>query len=226
MTTARHPRLLPPSCRQGSMERWDSSTSRWQSGHLVLTQVRASAWLAGGQRRGCLHSRAARLAGTLLGVVCGPAIPRPSPCCLSHPLRSHLAPLQAGFIHFFPPDSAAAKAAAASGISSTPPPANGGAAGAAAEALATRGSSGGQLPGSGASSWAPPLESFALARCAFEQGEAPVFRIIESSGGGLGSLGGLFGVGRARTATLRAADVHDCMEWAIQVREAIAACCG
>lgn len=28
-----------PPCRQGTMERWDSSCSRWQRGHLVLTRA-------------------------------------------------------------------------------------------------------------------------------------------------------------------------------------------
>ncbi len=55
-------------------------------------------------------------------------------------------------------------------------------------------------------------------------GEAPVFRIIESSGGGLASFS-LF-AGRQRTMTLKAGGIEECMDWAIAVREAIAACVG
>ena len=57
-------------------------------------------------------------------------------------------------------------------------------------------------------------------------GEAPVFRIIEaSSGGALSSLPsfGLFS-GRPHTLTLRAGGIEECMDWAIGLREAIAAC--
>jgi hypothetical protein len=53
-----------------------------------------------------------------------------------------------------------------------------------------------------------------------------VFRIIEaSSGGALSSLPsfGLFS-GRPHTLTLRAGGIEECMDWAIGLREAIAAC--
>lgn len=49
-----------------------------------------------------------------------------------------------------------------------------------------------------------------------------MFRIIEASGGGLASFA-LFS-GRQRTLTLKAGDVEECMDWAIAVRESIAAC--
>jgi hypothetical protein len=69
---------------------------------------------------------------------------------------------------------------------------------------------------------AAPLLFFLLARgCA---GEAPIFRIIEASAGGLASLA-LFS-GRHRTLTLKAGGIEECMDWAIAVREAIAACSG
>ncbi|KAI7845759.1 hypothetical protein COHA_000673 [Chlorella ohadii] len=169
--------------RQGTMERWDSSCSRWQRGHLVLTR--------------------------------------------------------AGHLHFFSLDSAAAKAAAASGFAgsgggesgrSSPGPGGatapgGGSGGGGSQ---SRSSSAGQLSWGGASSWTPPVESLNLARCSFEQGEAPVFRIIEAVPGGLATLGGLLsaavGGGRGRTQTLRAGGIEECMDWAIGIREAIAAC--
>ncbi|KAI3430402.1 hypothetical protein D9Q98_004997 [Chlorella vulgaris] len=138
--------------RQGTMERWDSSVSRWQSSHLVLSQ--------------------------------------------------------AGFLHCFALDSAVAKAWAGSVGSGS-----GGGSGH---------SSPGQLCWGGAHSWTPPVESMNLSRCSFEEGEAPVFRIIEASGGGLASFA-LFS-GRQRTLTLKAGDVEECMDWAIAVRESIAAC--
>lgn len=57
-----------------------------------------------------------------------------------------------------------------------------------------------------------------------------MFRIIEAGPGGLAALGGLLsaavGGGRGRTLTLRAGGIEECMDWAIGVREAIAACSG
>jgi hypothetical protein len=52
------------------------------------------------------------------------------------------------------------------------------------------------------------------------QGEAPVFRIIEM----LPSLT-LFG-SKSRARTLKAASVEDYMDWAIAIRDAIAAASG
>lgn len=51
-----------------------------------------------------------------------------------------------------------------------------------------------------------------------------MFRIIESGGGGLASFA-LFAA-RQRTMTLKAGGIEECMDWAIAVREAIAACVG
>ncbi|KAL4422671.1 hypothetical protein ABPG75_008868 [Micractinium tetrahymenae] len=156
--------------RQGSMERWNSASSKWRAGHLVLTR--------------------------------------------------------AGFLHFFLPESAAAKAAALAAGSSS----GGGNSGGSSNGGQGKGSSGslrsspsgGQLPWGGADSWSPPLESINLSRCSFEQGEAPVFRIIEAGAGALGGFA-LFS-GRPRTQTLRTAGVEECMDWAISIRETIAAC--
>lgn len=57
-----------------------------------------------------------------------------------------------------------------------------------------------------------------------------MFRIIEAVPGGLASLGGLLsaavGGGRGRTLTLRVGGIEECMDWAIGIREAIAACSG
>lgn len=156
--------------RQGSMERWNSASSKWRVGHLVLTR--------------------------------------------------------AGFLHFFLPESAAAKAAALAVGSAGAGGGGGGGSGGASNGSSgsLRSSpSGGQLPWGGADSWSPPLESINLSRCSFEQGEAPVFRIIEAGAGALGGFA-LFS-GRPRTQTLRAATVEECMVWAISIREAIAACC-
>lgn len=49
-----------------------------------------------------------------------------------------------------------------------------------------------------------------------------MFRIIEAATGALGGFS-LFS-GRPRTQTLRAATVEECMDWAIVLRETIAAC--
>lgn len=66
--------------------------------------------------------------------------------------------------------------------------------------------------------WGPagePSLGLNLARCAFDPGEAPVFRLVEAGGGGwLGP--------RARAQALRCADVEGCMDWAADLREAIA----
>lgn len=50
------------------------------------------------------------------------------------------------------------------------------------------------------------------------QGEAPVFRLIESPPSTL--TGSLFG-GKGRARTFKAASVEDCMDWAIAIRDAI-----
>ena len=72
----------------------------------------------------------------------------------------------------------------------------------------------------------PPAPAGPVCACALRHhaGEAPVFRIIESGGGGLASFA-LFAA-RQRTMTLKAGGIEECMDWAIAVREAIAACVG
>lgn len=65
-----------------------------------------------------------------------------------------------------------------------------------------------------------PTCSLNLARCEFEQGEAPCWRLIEGSSGGLN--GWLAGKGAAQT--LRTKDVEACMDWTADVREVIAVC--
>lgn len=65
-----------------------------------------------------------------------------------------------------------------------------------------------------------PMLSFNLARCEFEQGEAPSWRLIEAPAGGLnGWLGP-----RARTVMLRTNDIDEAMDWAADLREVIAVC--
>ena len=58
-----------------------------------------------------------------------------------------------------------------------------------------------------------PLDGVSLARCSFEDGEAPGFRLIETSTR-------LFA--QPRTLVFRAPSVEDCCEWAIALREMIA----
>jgi hypothetical protein len=65
-----------------------------------------------------------------------------------------------------------------------------------------------------------PSTSLNLARCEFEQGEAPAWRLIEGSSGG---LNGWLGVNRQSLA-LRTSDVDVCMDWAADLRELIALC--
>ncbi|KAL6777953.1 hypothetical protein ACKKBG_A16340 [Auxenochlorella protothecoides x Auxenochlorella symbiontica] len=65
-------------------------------------------------------------------------------------------------------------------------------------------------------------ESVALARCTFEQGEAPVFRLVEIAAGSLARS--LFLAPRTRARTFRTASVEECMDWAIALREVLAAC--
>ena len=70
--------------------------------------------------------------------------------------------------------------------------------------------------------WGPagaPASSLNLAKCEFEQGEAPAWRLIEVGGG----LNGWLGVSR-RSLALRTTDVEACMDWAADLREVIAAC--
>ena len=59
-----------------------------------------------------------------------------------------------------------------------------------------------------------PLGSLNLGKCQFEAGEAPKFNINEQ-------LGGLFAKGRRMC--FEASSVEDCCEWAIALRETIAA---
>jgi hypothetical protein len=65
-----------------------------------------------------------------------------------------------------------------------------------------------------------PYTSLNLARCEFEQGEAPAWRIIEGSSGGLNSW---LGVNRQSLA-LKTIEVDACMDWAADLRELIALC--
>ncbi|KAH7622906.1 putative 5-hydroxyisourate hydrolase [Nannochloris sp. 'desiccata'] len=65
-----------------------------------------------------------------------------------------------------------------------------------------------------------PRISLNLARCEFEQGEAPAWRLIEGSSGG---LNGWLGVNRQSLA-LKTHDVDGCMDWAADLRELIALC--
>ncbi|KIZ03239.1 hypothetical protein MNEG_4722 [Monoraphidium neglectum] len=65
---------------------------------------------------------------------------------------------------------------------------------------------------------AAPLDVLNLGRCQFEQGKAPVFNLVELSGGAVSSWLG----GRSRKATFQAPTVEECCEWAIALREAIA----
>eukprot|EP00884_Botryococcus_braunii_P012143 jgi/Botrbrau1/2092/Bobra.0047s0050.1 len=62
-----------------------------------------------------------------------------------------------------------------------------------------------------------PTDGLNLARCHFEQGEAPVFNITESETTGFMSM-----FSRGRTNIFKAPSVEDCCEWAIALREAIA----
>lgn len=59
-----------------------------------------------------------------------------------------------------------------------------------------------------------PSTSLSLARCSFEQGDAPVFSIMEGGAG--------WTRGWRRSVKLRAPSVEECCEWAIAVREEIA----
>lgn len=52
-------------------------------------------------------------------------------------------------------------------------------------------------------------------RCQFETGEAPEFNLVETATG-------MFG--RSRRLIFKASSVEDCCEWAIVLRESIAAC--
>jgi hypothetical protein len=65
-----------------------------------------------------------------------------------------------------------------------------------------------------------PMLSFNLARCEFEQGDAPSWRLTEASAGGLnGWLGP-----RARTVMLKTNGIDEAMDWAADLREVIALC--
>lgn len=59
-----------------------------------------------------------------------------------------------------------------------------------------------------------PSCTLSLARCSFEEGEAPVFSVTEGAAG--------WRMGRRRVVKLRAPSVVECCEWAIAVRDAIA----
>jgi hypothetical protein len=65
-----------------------------------------------------------------------------------------------------------------------------------------------------------PSTSLNLARCEFEQGEAPAWRLLEGSSGG---FNGWLGVNRQSLA-LKTLDVDACMDWAADLREIIALC--
>lgn len=56
-----------------------------------------------------------------------------------------------------------------------------------------------------------------MARCAFEAGEAPIFNLVELGSGGWLSIKG------SRKLTFKAPSIEDCCEWAIALRESIAA---
>jgi hypothetical protein len=67
--------------------------------------------------------------------------------------------------------------------------------------------------------WGPtggPVLSLNLARCAFEQGAASAWRVVEQSGGWLG--------GTTRATTLRAGDDETSMDWVADIREMITIC--
>lgn len=59
-----------------------------------------------------------------------------------------------------------------------------------------------------------PLGSLNLPKCQFEAGEAPKFNINEHQGGFFG---------KSKRMCFEASSVEDCCEWAIAVRETIAA---
>ena len=65
-----------------------------------------------------------------------------------------------------------------------------------------------------------PLSSFNLARCEFEQGEAPEWRLLEGSGGGLNG----WLAGGKRALSLRTVEVEACMDWTADLRELLAVC--
>lgn len=77
--------------------------------------------------------------------------------------------------------------------------------------------------GQGTGAWTPvggPVSSLNLARCEFEQGYAPAWRLIDSGSGGLNSW---LGVNRT-SLSLRTTGVEACMDWAADLRELISAC--
>ncbi|GBF90839.1 hypothetical protein Rsub_03693 [Raphidocelis subcapitata] len=63
-----------------------------------------------------------------------------------------------------------------------------------------------------------PLDALNLGRCQFEQGKAPVFNLLETGTGAVSWLSG-----RQRKVTFKAPSVEECCEWAIALREGIAA---
>ena len=71
--------------------------------------------------------------------------------------------------------------------------------------------------------WGPaggPSISLNLARCSFEPGDAPSWRLVEAT-----SKGWTLGLGsKAQMASFRATNVEACMMWTADVREVIAAC--
>lgn len=66
-----------------------------------------------------------------------------------------------------------------------------------------------------------PLDCLNLARCQFEAGEAPTFNLVENNTGRLWFVSNWL-----RTVAFKAPSVEDCCEWAIALREAIAAARG
>ena len=75
----------------------------------------------------------------------------------------------------------------------------------------------------GTGAWTPhggPISSLNLARCEFEQGYAPAWRLIDVGSGGFNSW-----LGGGRTSlSLRTTGVEECMDWAADLRELISAC--
>ncbi len=67
----------------------------------------------------------------------------------------------------------------------------------------------------GTSTELAPMDGVNLSRSAFEQGEAPIFKIIETAPG-------YFSRGH-RKMSFKAQDVDECGDWVIALRESIAA---
>lgn len=59
-----------------------------------------------------------------------------------------------------------------------------------------------------------------LARCQFEEGDAPAFNLVEKTGAPIATS--LAVLGKQRRLAFKASGVEECCEWAIALREAIA----